>query len=147
MIRLLTEADARACAQLDRDVFGKEAWPPGIFTEQLRSPWIRGWGLDGDHQLDAVGIVATGIEAEILTIAVRPHRRRQGIATEILEHLLTEARDAGSAECFLEVRAKATGTHALYRSVGFTVVGRRANYYPNDDALIMKCDLSKEKRT
>jgi ribosomal-protein-alanine N-acetyltransferase len=87
-----------------------------------------------------------GSEAEILTIGVRPARRRQGIARLLLARVAIMAATAGSDRLFLEVAADNAAAQALYHAAGFRAVGRRENYYRRSqgaaiDALILQLDL------
>ena len=74
-------------------------------------------------------------ESEVTNIAVRPAYQGKGYARQLLAYL-----DESLVPVFLEVRASNQRAIQLYRTAGFTVVGRRANYYhaPVEDALIMK---------
>ncbi len=67
-------------------------------------------------------------DAELLLLAVRPDRHRQGIGTLLLDDFLDCARRKGAARVHLEVR---DGNPAvdMYRASGFAPVGRRRNYY------------------
>ena len=89
-------------------------------------------------------------EAELLTLAVDPAHRRQGIARAVLKEALSVAHDQGAAAMFLEVGEDNVGAHALYVATGFVEVGRRKDYYASPkgrriSALVMKCDLSLAK--
>ena len=77
-------------------------------------------------------------EAEIITVAVSPAHRRQGIARALMEHMLCLAEDA-RASVYLEVRASNTPARELYLSLGFAETGVRKNYYtsPREDAVLM----------
>jgi ribosomal-protein-alanine N-acetyltransferase len=68
-------------------------------------------------------------EAELLTLATAPHARRRGLAREMLDKGLAQARARGAAQCFLEVSAQNHAAILLYQSVGFHEVGRRKSYY------------------
>ena len=82
-------------------------------------------------------------EAEILTIGIVPTARRRGLACA----LMSEAtRMLGKNRCqslFLEVACSNLAAQQLYRSLGFTQVGQRKNYYRHrdgraEDALVLK---------
>lgn len=141
-MRRLSAADAPAFAALDREIFGPEAWPEGVIADQLAHERIVAIGIDGDNGLDAAGMLGLGIEAELLTISVRPSRRRQGLATAIVRALLDLAE--GAESCFLEVRASDEGARRLYERIGFYEVGRRRHYYRDDDAVVMRKDFGND---
>jgi [ribosomal protein S18]-alanine N-acetyltransferase len=76
-------------------------------------------------------------EAELLTLAVAPNARRQGIARRLVAAFVDEAQRRGAAQAFLEVEAGNTAAIALYQATGFSESGRRKGYYavPGSTAL------------
>ena len=68
-------------------------------------------------------------EAEVLTLAVDPARRRRGVASALVE----AAAGLGAAHLFLEVAHDNAPARALYAATGFVQVGRRPRYYPRPD--------------
>lgn len=84
-------------------------------------------------------------EAELLTIAVDPGLRRQGLGRGLVADFLAEAARRGAASAFLEVAAGNLAARALYASQGFVDTGRRRAYYHgpqgSDDAVVMRCGL------
>ena len=70
----------------------------------------------------------------------RQHRRR-GIAEKMLAELLGKMREKGAAACYLEVRSRNLPAISLYKRLGFAEIGLRRNYYPDDDAVLMRKDL------
>jgi [ribosomal protein S18]-alanine N-acetyltransferase len=71
-------------------------------------------------------------ESELLLLAVMPDARRRGIGRRLLDDFLEHARNDGVARVHLEVR---DGNPAvdMYRTAGFSPVGRRRNYYHAPD--------------
>jgi ribosomal-protein-alanine N-acetyltransferase len=85
-------------------------------------------------------------ETEILTLAVRPTFRRQGIAAALVGEAAGVAALTADA-MFLEVAEDNPGAIALYERTGFQPVGRRRAYYgragaPAVDALVMRRPLN-----
>jgi len=87
-------------------------------------------------------------EAEILTLAIAPWARRQGVASALVEAAAAEAlvRDADSL--FLEVASDNPAALALYERAGFERVGQRRAYYmrtggPSMDALVLRRTLNR----
>jgi len=68
-------------------------------------------------------------EAELLTSAVDPAERRNGIGARLVARALIRAQAQGADTCFLEVAAQNAAAIALYRSAGFTQTGCRPGYY------------------
>jgi ribosomal-protein-alanine N-acetyltransferase len=78
-------------------------------------------------------------ELHVNTIAVDPARRRQGLGTRLVQHVIQEARAAGAHDATLEVRRSNTAAIQLYERLGFRVEAIRPKYYtePEEDALIL----------
>lgn len=78
-------------------------------------------------------------EAHITNVAVNPAYRRQGIAAEMIDHLVEVALKHGIDAVTLEVRVSNVAAQNLYQKLGFEKAGVRPNYYQdnNEDALIM----------
>ena len=77
-------------------------------------------------------------EAELLTLAVAPEARHQGIASALLQDFALACRARGAARAFLEVAEDNRPAIALYASRGWETGGRRRNYYaPGIDAILM----------
>jgi ribosomal-protein-alanine N-acetyltransferase len=82
-------------------------------------------------------------EAELLTIATDPARRRQGVARGLLGALFGGLAGRGAETLFLEVAEDNAAARALYAGAGFAMAGRRRGYYPRRngaaaDALILR---------
>ena len=75
-------------------------------------------------------------EREILSLAVSPDFRRQGIARTLCNSILEGFRGA----VYLEVRESNRAARNLYESLGFQPLGHRQKYYnsPQEDAIVMK---------
>lgn len=85
-------------------------------------------------------------EAELLSIAVHPEARGQGIATALLTNVIQRWHKVCCG--FLEVRASNHIAQHLYHKHGFRQIARRHHYYPTangtEDAIIMKITLTQE---
>jgi [ribosomal protein S18]-alanine N-acetyltransferase len=121
------------------------AWPQTEMEELLLSNVTQAHGA-----FAARGVLAGFIlcrvaadEAEILTIAVAPKWRGEGVATRLMNSSLEALAVAGARSLFLEVETGNTAALALYKRFAFKKVGERVAYYrkPNGTtatALIMK---------
>lgn len=85
-------------------------------------------------------------EGQIMSVAVHPKYRRQGIGKKLFEYVGYVAANDGIELFTLEVRRDNRPALALYRSVGFYEVGMRKNYYrdPVCDAILMDMRLGDE---
>jgi [ribosomal protein S18]-alanine N-acetyltransferase len=79
-------------------------------------------------------------QGELGNVAVDDEIRGHGIGTKLIQAVLDCADERGVREVFLEVRKSNVRAQDLYKSFGFSEVGRRKNYYlePLEDALVMK---------
>ena len=86
---------------------------------------------------------AAGGEAEILTLAVAPAARRQGVGLALVAAAARHAQQLGAATMFLEVGVSNGAARALYARSGFREVGKRKAYYAaeGENALILRADL------
>lgn len=84
-------------------------------------------------------------EAEILTLAVRPEARGQGLGLKLVSAAADLAKSAGADSFFLEVAEDNQAARALYKRAGFVETGRRKGYYKTPqgpvDALILVLNL------
>jgi ribosomal-protein-alanine N-acetyltransferase len=81
-------------------------------------------------------------QAELLTLAVAPDARRQGIARDLATEFAATSRARGAAYAFLEVAADNAPAQALYHASGWAESGRRRRYYgPDLDAIVMTLTL------
>lgn len=99
--------------------------------------------VEKDDLLGYVTYSFTPDECVVANVAVSPHHRRLGIGKALLQTLETEARANGKRVMYLEVRVSNTPAVTLYEKAGFTVAGRRKNFYsqPREDAFVMTKDL------
>ena len=72
-------------------------------------------------------------EAEILTLAVAAHHRRNGLGRQLVGAFLATAAARGARRAFLEVACDNAPAIALYKSAGFIQVGQRKGYYQRPD--------------
>ncbi|WP_417261868.1 ribosomal protein S18-alanine N-acetyltransferase [Celeribacter sp.] len=82
-------------------------------------------------------------EAELLTLAVAPEARGQGLGRKILKAYEKEADRQIALKSFLEVAADNEAAISLYLSEGYSESGRRKQYYTAPDktkvdALVME---------
>ena len=141
-LRAARAADAEDLSAIRAACFDK-AWAPTEFSEMLIRPETLCVTLPKIAYVLAQKIPP---EAEIITIAVVPEFRRQGIAENLLRELCRALANEKINTLHLEVSEKLAAAHALYEKIGFMPVGRRKNYYVNSsgektDAILMCLSL------
>lgn len=144
-LRPATLDDLDAIWAIEYSVFTTEAWSRDMMAEELSAEHrsymalvapdgtVRGYG----------GLLMVGTEGDIQTIAVAPEARGIGAGRQIMVALITQAREGGVREIFLEVRADNPIAQGLYASLGFVEIGIRPRYYQPGgvDAVVMKLDV------
>ncbi|MDK2798810.1 MAG: [ribosomal protein S18]-alanine N-acetyltransferase [Clostridiales bacterium] len=82
-------------------------------------------------------------EGHITNVAIHPDFRRKRIGSALMEAMIKTAVDNEITLLTLEVRESNIPAQRLYSKFGFEVVGKRKNYYAdnNEDALIMNVEL------
>ena len=140
MIRPASQPYVPALAAIHAAAFPpNEAWGEEAISLQLALPGAFGFVDERGGML--LGRVTLD-EAEILTLAVAPHARRQGIARALLEAARKEMVLRGARTIFLEVAEGNVAARTLYCRFGFLEVGRRHRYYPNlADALVLRMNI------
>lgn len=127
-----------AVAELERLCFA-EPWSEKAL-ELLLGELATGFvcGCDG-RVLAYGGMLIAPDEGQITNVAVHPNARRQGLGKTIVDALTEEAHTRGLEQISLEVRVSNLAAITLYERAGFTVAGRRKNFYrhPTEDALVM----------
>ncbi len=118
-------------------------WSAAEFGDFLASPSVF---LIENPRGFALGRIA-GPEVELLTLAVHPEARRQGIGKALLAGFEGRACEKGGQQAFLEVSENNLAALELYRTFGYKDAGYRKDYYaspngPKASALVMVRDLS-----
>ena len=166
-LRPMTAADLADVIALEHELFPEDPWTAEMFADEVaQPPEVRlylvaeaddgavernagvGAGPDADADSAIAGyagmlFVPGGLQADVLTIAVRETRWGLGIGSALLDALIQAARDRDCAELFLEVRADNPRAHGLYQRRGFAEIGVRRGYYKPSgvDAIVMRKDL------
>lgn len=128
----MTATHVDALMPYEREMFGTEAWSRSSYLNELADRRFRHYAAVEDDDgafLGWAGVRVLDEEAEILTVGVVPHARRQGLARALVADLLEHARVRGARDVYLEVRADNPAARHLYESAGFTAVGLRRGYY------------------
>jgi [ribosomal protein S18]-alanine N-acetyltransferase len=126
-------------AELEKICFGSH-WTPTHFARELENPRCHYLViLKNDKPIGYIGFWQILEEAHITTIAIQPEFRKHYLAQHLLAQMLEDCLEKGVQWVTLEVSAANFPAQKLYEKFGFTVKGRRKNYYQAEkqDALIM----------
>lgn len=122
-------------------------WPREAFEDELANRQARIWVIDGEDRLAAMVVYWRVLdELDILDVAVDPLYEGQGLGTYLLRTLILVGTGKGIRRVVLEVRVSNERAIGLYEKLGFKKVGRRPDYYEDnqEDAFVMALDLQGE---
>ena len=143
MVRSAAREDVEAVADLEKQV--SSPWNISLISSELVYPGSV--VLVAESAGEAAGWCCCryeSTEAELLKLTVAEKWRRRSVATRLLDALESKLREMSVDSLYLEVRSKNIPGTTFYAQAGFTVHGRRINYYsqPHDDALILQKQLN-----
>lgn len=135
----MAREDIKAVADLEKQV--PSPWNISLISGEL--DYSCSFALVAEAAGDVAGWCCCryeNMEAELLKMTVAAKWRRRSVATRLLNTLEITLRARGVEKLFLEVRSKNVPAATFYDQAGFTVNGRRINYYtqPRDDALLLQ---------
>lgn len=146
LIRPIALPDSACLAGLHAAAFPPgEAWGEDAFARLLALPGTTG-ALAAEEDAPVGFVLARQAldEAELLTLAVLPERRRRGFGRALLAYCLGVLAEGGVRRAFLEVAAENAAARALYAGLGFALAGERRDYYgAGRHALLLACDLTR----
>ena len=130
----------RSVLRIESQVYPRP-WSLSLFLSELALRTSRSYlvaRVDG-VVVGYAGLMFTGDDGHVTTIAVDPAWHRCKIGSRLLVELAKQALDRGARNLTLEVRVSNTGAQKMYEQFGFANAGIRKNYYveTNEDALVM----------
>jgi ribosomal-protein-alanine N-acetyltransferase len=140
--------DIPVLATYEKELFPYSPWSTAQFKEEFAGiPKTRFMSVaeDGNTIVGYCGVFvpAPGIEADILTVAVLPDYRRQGIAKEFMRQIEAYAIERDASAMMLEVEISNESAIKLYESLGYMKISVRMDYYgPGKDAHVMRKEFS-----
>lgn len=146
-VLVLLPDDAGSFARLHALCF-ERPWQPSEFRSLLSQSNCLALGIRDDTDLVAAILIqhAAG-DAEILTICIAPKHRKRGLAKHLLMASEQSLGERGMGCIHLDVAEDNSAARIFYESSGFTIAGRRKNYYRQDravpcDAILMSKSLA-----
>ncbi len=130
----------RSVIRIENQVYPRP-WSMSLFLSELALRSTRAYFVArvGRDVVGYGGLMMTGDDGHVTTIAVDPRWQRHQIGTRLLLVLAREAIEREARSLTLEVRLSNRGAQELYRKFAFGPVGVRKNYYAEtkEDALVM----------
>lgn len=104
------------------------------------------WGVEESGQLVGYAVLRIlGDESEILNITIVKDHQRKGLGLLLMQCVLGYMAQQGAQKAYLEVRESNQAGIALYKKLGFEVIGTRKHYYPTvqgrEDAIVFQLPL------
>jgi ribosomal-protein-alanine N-acetyltransferase len=140
--------DIPVLASYEKQLFPYSPWNTAQFKEEFAGiPTTRYMSVaEADNKIVGycgVFVPAPGVEADILTVAVLPEYRRQGIAKEFMRQIEEWSKGHGASAMMLEVEQTNESAIELYKSLGYMKISVRMDYYgPGKDAFVMRKDFA-----
>lgn len=137
--RRMTQDDADAVADLELKCFAMP-WSRADFFREVKNELAEYVVGELDKKIVAYGGAWVSFDqAEVMHVAVTPELRGQGVGTILFGELIKAVKERGAKSITLEVRPSNIAAIKLYENFGLRSVGRRKNYYRDndEDALIM----------
>lgn len=143
-LEAMSEADLEWIEVHERDLH-VSPWTRGNFVDALKAGYIARVLRIDDEVVGYAVMMCVLDETHLLNISVLHAHQNRGVGRALLDMLIKISHEHGANQMFLEVRPSNAPALALYKRTGFTLVGRRSNYYPaengREDALLMRLAL------
>jgi [ribosomal protein S18]-alanine N-acetyltransferase len=143
-VRTMRWWDIEPVMQLERDLFGDEAWAETMFWNELAESASRHYLVAETTEKEVIAYAGLCAypphESYVQTIAVAAAHQGHGLGTTLLTQLIEESAHRGCKRLDLEVRADNPAAIGLYERHAFTRVGLRRGYYQPSgvDAVVMR---------
>lgn len=150
-LSVVEETDIGAMARIHALSFD-DAWTGAMIRRILTMPGAFGIVARQRRQWTVAGFALlrqAADECEVLSLAVSPDLRGDGVGGLLFDGAMEQASVAGATKLFLEVAEDNDVARRLYSSRGLIPVGRRPDYYTRNDgstaaAVTMSCRLEAE---
>jgi ribosomal-protein-alanine N-acetyltransferase len=132
ILRDLRLSDLEALYRLDRICFEPDiAYSRSEIRGFLLLETAEGVAAEEEERLlgFAIGCLLPRQTGQLLTLDVHPEARRRGVGRALADEVLKRLVRAGARRLRLEVDVRNDGAIAFYKSLGFRIVRRVANYY------------------
>jgi len=116
--------------------FAEHAYPGSLFRLYAADPRAVFLVAKIDHDA-IVGYIITRLDrwgVEVVSLAVRPEARRQGIGRSLLASAIQRSLRRHARSVRLMVRVDNVDATRFYRAFGFRSIGRIRNYYEDGSA-------------
>ena len=147
IIKTARVTDAEVISKIEKECFSLP-WSEQAITDFISFPSnIFLCAFSNDTLCGYISATVVLDEMQIANVAVSKSYRRLGLASMLIEGVLSICQDNKLSILTLEVRKSNTPAIELYKKFGFSIEGSRRNYYTNpvEDAYIMNKHLKQPK--
>jgi ribosomal-protein-alanine N-acetyltransferase len=129
-VRQFEASDLEDVLAIEHDSFGGEAWSQSLFLDYFRKYPDLFFIVRLGRRTVGYSITCAGLRsAELVSIAVLPRDRRQGIARALLDHTVTALRAGRVKTWWLMVEVANASAIRFYETYGFIQTKRIKRYY------------------
>ena len=136
-----------SCIELDQKSL-KGLWTKSQWEEELTDPKRISIGVIDQETKTLLGLCSAWLvidELHLTAIAVHPIHKRKGLGKILMSELIKRSNSLLTNHIHLEVKKTNEPAKALYKSMGFKIVGNRPNFYKDgSDAILYTKRLNKK---
>ena len=138
-IEKMTKVHLEAVYIIETECFS-HPWSKQSIENELNNDTSLFWVATENN--DVIGYIGMSIvidEGYIFNVAVSKNSRKKGVATALINELVTYGKKNNFSFITLEVRESNEPARLLYSKFGFIKVGERKDYYtdPKENAILM----------
>ena len=136
----MESADVSDVCELESSLLGKTSEDKVMST--IQSSTLFYYVLKKNQKI--VGFFECSIispEAELFDIAIKKEFQGMGYSKMLMEYFIEVCKNRGCDTIFLEVNSINNKAIKLYEKYGFVSYSKRKNYYGENDAILMKCEI------
>jgi len=135
-IRPVTQSDMAGVYSVEKECFD-DPYPVQFLDDLVEIQ--RNRFLVAVENGKVVGYSVGTSDGHIMSVAVDPRHRRQGIGTRLLSAVIRQIMRNGTKEIYLEVRKGNTSAISFYERMGFRISSEIRHYYPDgEDAWVLR---------
>ena len=140
MIKQLTAENLIKILEISVEQFKEESWSKQQYLSSLAEPnTLIFYNIKNNVACGFLVVQVVLDEINILLIATKESYKKQNVASELLEYLISFAEKNNIKKIWLEVKEDNTPAQKLYFKFNFNLINIRKNYYKNNkNALILE---------
>lgn len=139
ILREMLIEDLDEVMEIEEELFAVPWTREGFFTFLTREDAMFLVVEEKEKILGYCGLLMVLDEGDVLNVAVKGDRQREGIGHFLVDSMIRLAAERGITTIHLEVRKSNETAFRLYERMGFVTDGIRKGYYtdPVEDAILM----------